>query len=148
MYLQVYEPILKLPPPPHHHHFISSDHREKFSDSFVPGDSATGSFLSSGVKVKPEVKSEIIEETPSHKEQLSGKNRANIIMDVFHAGMEEIRRQSDEKTQRTRKASKGAKIQSLSSPEKPYKRCAWLSNYPFCRSSVFLPLPFASYCLS
>ena len=93
-----------------------------FEDSFVPEDSATSAvstLASSEVKIKTEVKSEAQEEVPDREKQ-AGKKSTNAIMEVFAAGMEEIKRQKEE---RARQSKKTARIRSLQSPERPPKRC-------------------------
>ena len=96
---------------------LSPDHRATFSDSFVPGDLAAGSLLSSGVKEEPEV---VTEDLPSHTDQLTGSDRVRRMMDIFHAGLEENKR---EKGRQGKKASRDTNIKSVQPPEKVPKRC-------------------------
>ena len=71
------------------------------------------------MKVKIEVKSEVQEEVPEREKQVTGKKSTSAIMEVFAAGMEEIKRQKEERTRQSRKT---ARIKLLQSPEKPPKR--------------------------
>lgn len=114
--------------PADHHADLNSNAelgQETFEDSFVPEDSATSALStlpSSEVKVKMEVKLEVQEEVPEREKQekqVTGKKSTSAIMEVFAAGMEEIKRQKEE---RTRQSKKAARIKSLQSPEKPPKR--------------------------
>lgn len=111
--------------PADHHTDLNSNAelgQETFEDSFVPEDSAMSALStlpSSEVKVKTEVKSEVQEEVPEREKQVTGKKSTSAIMEVFAAGMEEIKRQKEE---RTRQSKKAARIKSLQSPEKPPKR--------------------------
>lgn len=118
---------------PTDHHTDLNSHtelgQETFEDSFVPEDSATSAvptITSSEVKVKTEVKSEV-QEVPDREKQ-AGKKSTNAIMEVFAAGMEEIKRQKEE---RARQSKKTARIRSLQSPERPPKRCVQSESLGF-----------------
>lgn len=126
---------------PADHHTDLNSHtelgQETFEDSFVPEDSATSAvstLASSEVKIKTEVKSEAQEEVPDREKQ-AGKKSTNAIMEVFAAGMEEIKRQKEE---RARQSKKTARIRSLQSPERPPKRCVQSESLGFF-SLIFEP---------